>query len=94
MKHSPGPWTNDGGGRIRDAKGRKVASTKFGDGASSMKISIEEARANEELIAAAPSLLKELKRFLRQADRLGTCLGDANLPDAARAAIKSAGVRR
>lgn len=60
--HTPGPWEQDRDGCVA-MRGQRVIFDAAPDGAS-----VEEARANRRLIAAAPELLAALNAALDEVD--------------------------
>jgi len=62
-QHAPGPWRRMGHRHIADAAGNVICEVWSGP------TGIEQADANETLIAAAPELLAALRAVISVADR-------------------------
>lgn len=87
-KHTPGPWTCDGGRYLPIIAIVDGKPAQIGRAESCGQIGDEEVEANGALIAAAPDLLKALKTVVRQMEGRHPVGHDAFL--AARRAIAKA----
>jgi hypothetical protein len=63
QKHTPGPWHCDGGVQVRTGQFLAICEAM-----ASPNRSIDAARANARLIAAAPELLEALRLFVSVCD--------------------------
>lgn len=65
-KHTPGPWNRVGFGIWTESDGnRRVACAEVDDGCGPYKVQTEEeAKANAQLIAAAPELLAACRQIV------------------------------
>ena len=94
--HTPGPWGTTqatGGQTVSGPLGVSIAwcgaNASFGYGETSYAISVDEARANAQLVAAAPDLLEALS-IVRDLDDTWSEGVDTLLSIATRAKIDAA----
>lgn len=74
-KHTPGPWEFCGAGEIRSMRPvKRIASVEDGGGDS--RVTAEEYGENALLVAAAPTMYKEI---LETMGRLNTLLADPRI---------------